>query len=489
MHKNELKELCDEILSYAKEVGLDPFETIFEIVDYEKMNEIASYEGFPRRYPHWSYGMEYEFLKKSYRYGLHKIYELVINNDPCYAYLLESNSLVDQKLVIAHVYAHSDFFKNNIWFSQTDRKMIDSAADHAAIIRKYEDRYGMLEVENFLDICLSIEDLIDYHSLFIKQRKEVSNNDAKPSSEIAKLKSKSYMEPYLSPLKEFEAQKKKKEMEKKNIEPFPEKPVKDILLFFIENAPLENWQKVILSIIREESYYFAPQKLTKIMNEGWACYWHSYLMTHKILKDSELIDYADHHSGTLSSPTGTVNPYKLGFELWKDIEDRWNKGKFGKEYELCDDLEAKLKWNKNLNLGKNKIFEVRKAANDITFIDNYFTEELAQKLNLFTYSYNKETGWFEIANRNFKDIKAKLLNSVTNFGKPIILLTDANYKNRGELYLKHQHEGIDLDILYAKETLKNIYFLWKRPVHIETIVSNKMKLLTYDGQGFTETPL
>ena len=159
-----------KIEEWAREYGLDFFETIFEMLDYEEMNMVAAYGGFPNRYPHWKFGMEYERLTKSYAYGLHKIYEMVINNDPCYAYLLECNHAVDQKLVMAHVYGHCDFFKNNIWFSKTNRKMMDTMANHATKIRKIIDRHGLEAVESFLDRCLSLEDLIDRHSPFIQRR-------------------------------------------------------------------------------------------------------------------------------------------------------------------------------------------------------------------------------------------------------------------------------------------------------------------------------
>src|SRR5213596_856401 len=143
-------ELCrwqETIEKTARSYGLDFFETIFELLDYEEMNTVAAYGGFPTRYPHWRFGMEYEQLAKGYSYGLQKIYELVINNDPCYAYLLGSNGITDHKLVMAHVYGHCDFFKNNYWFSQTNRKMIDEMANHGNRIRDYMDRFGVEEVE------------------------------------------------------------------------------------------------------------------------------------------------------------------------------------------------------------------------------------------------------------------------------------------------------------------------------------------------------
>jgi stage V sporulation protein R len=150
----ELARLNREIEQHAREYGLDFYETIFEMLDFEEMNMVAAYGGFPNRYPHWKFGMEYERLNKSYAYGLHKIYEMVINNDPCYAYLLECNHLVDQKIVMAHVYGHCDFFKNNIWFSKTNRKMMDTMANHATKIRKYIDKHGLDAVETFIDVCI-----------------------------------------------------------------------------------------------------------------------------------------------------------------------------------------------------------------------------------------------------------------------------------------------------------------------------------------------
>ena len=157
----ELASLRDETRDLAKSYGLDFYEVIFELVDHDELNMIASYGGFPTRYPHWRFGMEYEHLSKSYAYGLSKIYELVINNDPCYAYLMRSNSITEQKLVMAHVYGHCDFFKNNAWFAHTSRKMMDVLANHGSRIRRYMDRHGQERVENFIDVVHSLDNLID----------------------------------------------------------------------------------------------------------------------------------------------------------------------------------------------------------------------------------------------------------------------------------------------------------------------------------------
>jgi stage V sporulation protein R len=482
-----------EIREIARGYGLDCFDVIFELVDYNEINEIAALGGFPTRYPHWRFGMEFDYLNKSYTYGLQKIYELVINNDPCYAYLQMGNMIVDQKLVMAHVHGHCDFFKNNMWFSKTNRKMLDEMANHATRIREYQDRYGVDVVESFIDNCCSIDNLIDYYSPFIQrtaEKKDFETEEAdlreEENRQYRKFDSKDYMDRYVNPRGFVEEQEKKIVAEKERATKFPPKPERDVLQFLINFAPLENWQREILSIIREEAYYFAPQGQTKIMNEGWASYWHSTMMTQHVLKDSEVIDYADHHSGTLGSRPGQINPYKLGIELYRDIEERWNKGKFGKEYDDCDDHEEKKRWDKKLGVGRQKIFEVRKLHNDVTFIDSFMNEEFAEQQKLFTYAFNRRNGMYEIVDRDWRKVKQQLLYSLTNFGNPIICVEDGNFSNRGELLLTHQHEGIDLEYDKAIETLKNIQSLWRRPVNIYTKFNGQPKILSFDGKEFHE---
>ena len=477
----ELAKHAREIADIARSYGLDFFDTIFELLDFDELNQVAAYGGFPTRYPHWRFGMEYEQLSKGYSYGLSKIYELVINNNPCYAYLMKSNGMTDQKLVMAHVYGHCDFFKHNIWFSKTNRKMIDETANHATRIRRHIDRQGYSVVEDFLDACLSLDNLIDYHLPFIKRS---DPNDEAISDEIIvpKLRSKDYMDRYINPKEYMDAQREKLEKEhSEKRKRFPKEPVKDVLGFLLQYAPLERWQRDILSIIREEAYYFAPQGQTKIMNEGWATYWHSTMMTEKILTGADVIDYADHHSGTLATQPGQLNPYKLGVELFRDIEDRWNKGRFGREYEECPIMSDKAKWDRKLGLGREKIFEVRKIYNDITFIDTFLTADFCRQYGVFTYAYNYKSGHYEISNRDFEAIKQQLLFMLTNFGQPIIYIDHANFHNRGELLLDHHHEGIDLRTDWAQACLENLHKIWGRPVNIKTVVDGKEKILTYDG--------
>jgi stage V sporulation protein R len=487
----DLRALKEEIEGYARSYGLDFYETIFEVVDAEDLNEIAAYGGFPTRYPHWSFGMAYEELKKGYDYGLSKIYEMVINNDPCYAYLMRCNHMVDQKLVMAHVYGHCDFFKNNAYFAHTSRKMMDEMANHGIRIRRYTEKFGEEEVEGFLDRCMSIDDLIDVHSTAIRRREEVSRYNFHKEEEeeeikLTRFKSKGYMDTYINPRDLLKAEEEeRKKLKEESSKRFPEQPEKDILLFLIEHAPLKPWQRDILSIVRDEAYYFAPQAQTKIMNEGWASYWHSTIMSQKALKPSELIDYADHHSGTMATYGGRVNPYKLGIELFRHIEHRWNAGKFGKEYDDCDDLDKRRKWDKQLGLGRQKIFEVRRVHNDITFIETFLTPDFCRDHKMFSYAFDDQVEQYVIESREFEQIKQRLLFSLTNFGKPWIYVVDGNYKNRGELLLHHKHLGVDLKQNQAADTLANIQYIWSRPVHLETVVDEKPTLLSFDGSEHT----
>jgi stage V sporulation protein R len=476
----ELEELQVQIEEHARCYGLDFLEIQYEMVDYQTVNLLAAYDGFPTRYPHWRFGMEYNRLSKSYAYGLHRIYEMVINTDPCYAYLLASNLLVDQKLVMAHVCGHADFFKHNRWFAHTNRKMLDEMANHASRIRSYIERYGVETVENFLDACLSLDNLIDIHATGIRRRLEIPETNDKPQT-VRRIKASEYMDDYINPPEFLAAQERKLEQERAQRKNIPEEPERDVLLFLLEYAPLENWQRDILGIVREEAYYFAPQRQTKIMNEGWAVYWHTTIMTNHMLEPNELIDYADHHSGTVAAQPGQLNPYRLGFHLWLDIEDRWNRGAFGPSYENCTDRGDRANWDKQLGQGLEKLFEVRCIYNDVGFIDTFLTESFARQHKLFSFAYNDKTGGYEIASRDFQEIKRKLLFQLTNFGQPIVDVLDANYENRGELYLLHRYEDVDLDMLYLEETLANLYTIWGRPVHIETIVQDKGGMLFSHG--------
>ncbi|MBX9768880.1 MAG: SpoVR family protein [Bdellovibrionales bacterium] len=483
----ELEKARQVIEKMARGYGLDFFEVIFELITYDQMNQFAAYTGFPVRYPHWRFGMDYEQISKGYEWGLSKIYEMVINTDPSYAYLMEGNMFVDQKLVMAHVFGHVDFFKNNKWFEPTNRKMMDQMANHATRIQRYIDRFGHEKVEDFIDCCLSIENLIDRYSVY----KKPNNTPLESAPQgLNLLKSeKGYMDKFINPPDFVQDQIRKAREENEKTGSFPEKPERDVLQFLLKYAPLAPWQQDVLSIIRDEAYYFAPQGMTKIMNEGWASYWHSTMMTQGILTDSEVIDYADHHSGTMAMSPQRFNPYKVGLELLRHVEDRWNKGRFGKDWDECDSFTDRKNWDKKTGLGRQKIFEIRRDYNDVTFIDTFMDEDFCVQNKLFVYKFNKSTGKYEIDTREFKKTKAQLLFQLTNWGQPIIDVVDGNFENKGELLLRHMYEGIDMQPDFMSETMSRLFNLWTRPVNLLTVLEGEQKLCRFDGKEFKEFTL
>ena len=487
----ELARLQERVEREAFRHGLRTFQVVFEVVDYAQMNQLAAYTGFPVRYPHWRWGMEFEQLSRSYQYGLHKIYEMVINNDPTYAYLLEGNTLLDQKLVMAHVYGHADFFRNNVYFAHTDRKMVDTMANHATRVRRYRDRLGIETVERFLDRCLSIEDLLDPQAVFLGPlenlpAEEDADGEAAPPPVVRRLPAKDYLEPYVNPPEWLEEERERLAERQRLLRRFPRRPVRDVLGFLLRHAPLEGWERDILSIVRKEAYYFLPQRQTKIMNEGWACTWHTHLLEHHLLDDSEIVDFADHHSGTVATHPGRLNPYKLGIELFRDIEFRWNTGRFGREWEECDDMAERANWNREVGLGREKIFEVRRVHNDLTFLDEFLTEDFCRRQKLFVFGLDRQRDAWVIQSREFAKIKEALLFQLSNGGSPVIEIVDANFRNRAELLLVHRHWGVDLRLDWAREVLSALAAIWRRPVHLETIVDGRPRRLGHDGDQPTE---
>ena len=489
---DELEAARVEIEALAKSYGLEFVATQFVMCTWEEINMIASYGGFPSRYPHWRHGMEYLQQQKSYEYGLSKIYEMVINTDPSYAYLLDNNLVVDQKLVMAHVFGHVDFFTNNLWFQHTDRKMLDTMANHGTRVRRFMDHYGVDEVEAWIDLCLSIDNLIDPHLLHIQRSRPPSSEEEIEAKErdgsVGKIDAKVYMDKHINPPEYLAEQRRKKQEEIDRLRTFPEEPTRDVLGFLMDNAPMKRWQRDVMRIIRDEAYYFAPQGQTKIMNEGWATYWHTKMMTEHILSDSEVITYADHHSGVVAMQPGQLNPYKLGVELWHDIERRWDRGRFGKEF-WDSPPSVRRKWDTGAGLGREKIFEVRRTHNDVTFLDTFLTEDFCREQGFFTTKYDPKSREWLIDSHEFKAVKKQLLDMLAMRGTPRISVVDANEGGTGALRLVHAHEGLDIQLDWAGVTMKNLAGIWQRSVILDTVIDDKPIRLTHDGTELRKTKM
>jgi stage V sporulation protein R len=468
----ELEEAVEQIWEIATvKFGLDPFPVRFEIVPATVMYEIGSY-ALPGRYSHWTFGKAYHRQKMMYDFGLSKIYEVVINSNPSYAFLLETNSITQNKMVIAHVLGHVDFFKNNVYFSQTNRRMVDEAAMHSRRMNEYEFKYGRKVVEEFLDAVLSIEEHID-PNIFI--RKESRRSKDGGQDEKRQRREGRYDDLFTdSELPGKSAEREKGE--KGKLQPDHWLPEKDLLYFLMKHSPiLEDWQRDVMAMIHEEMAYFIPQMQTKIMNEGWASIWHSRIMRELDLPTSEHLEFAELHAGVVSPHKGQLNPYYLGYRILEDIERRWNE----------PTKEERDRFGRKGGEGRDKLFEVRELDNDISFLRNYLTEELCEELDLFVYQLVDEEEW-TITEKAWEKVRNQLVANMTNFGFPYIDIVDGDYNHNRELYLMHRFEGVELDMKYARKTLEYVHKLWGRKVHLETTVDEEPLVMHFDGQEHDE---
>jgi stage V sporulation protein R len=474
MEDREIKELeiaVEQIWEVARGFGLDPYPTNFEIVPATVMYEVGSY-ALPGRYSHWTFGKAYHRMKTMYDFGLSKIYEVVINTNPSYGFLLETNSPIQNKMVIAHVLGHVDFFKNNTYFSKTNRRMVESVSTHAQRMMEYEFKYGRKTVERFLDSVLAIEEHIDPY-FFIKR--EVPISEEKRRDEHRR-KDGRYDDLWLLDERraaKVEGDDKEKESDQAPREQLPEK---DLLFYIMKNSPsLAPWQRDAIAMVHEEMEYFVPQMQTKIMNEGWASIWHARIMRALDLSTSDHIEFANLHSGVVSPQKGQLNPYYLGYKIYEDIERRWNE----------PSADDRKKFGRRGSEGRDKIFEVRELENDVSFLRNYLTEELCEELDLFVFELIEEEEW-TITEKRWEKVRDQLVSNMTNFGFPYLQVEDGDYNGNRELYLKHRYEGTELDMRYGRKALEHVHALWGRPVHLETVVDDDSTVLHFNGTEHAE---
>lgn len=535
----ELEDAVEEAREIAKDLGLDPRPVNYWIVDYDEMNELIARDGFQKRYPHWRWGMKYDKQRKQGQYMGGKAFEIVNNDDPSHAFLQMSNSFAKQKEVIAHVEAHSDFFKNNNAF-QDNPASSDMLARHADKIEKYmtDPDIDREEVEKWIDHVHCLIDNIDQHSDYVfkniieEDDSEYENVDPVDNLDIRDSIKDSVFEDGWN------------EDEESELPHGIDDTEKDILAFLVNHGKqfdeqkgqaveYEDWQIDILEMMREEAYYFAPQKMTKCMNEGWAAVWESVIMaSEEFANDEDIIDYAQNHARVLSSPG--FNPYQLGKALWLHIENTVNRREvvdkllciegvnpdnfhrkidFQKVHDILDErdsddivkrnysltrqqnqdfiqkigLEELRKMNRYLSdagryesveealddvdyeAGWKRMREVRETHTDVMFIDEFLTQDFVDKHDYYTWEFRFSDEMAEIASRDVEDVRKKLLLQFTNFGKPTIEVATGNYNNSGELLLLHNYNGVVLDGEKAMNTMERIHNLWGRPINLATV--------------------
>nr|WP_096441028.1 SpoVR family protein [Alteribacter populi] len=456
----------DEITEIADGFGLDYYPMRYEICPADIIYTFGAY-GMPTRFSHWSFGKQFHKMKLQYDLGLSKIYELVINSDPCYAFLLDTNTLIQNKLIIAHVLAHCDFFKNNVRFSNTRRDMVESMTATAERVAHYEMVHGREEVEQFLDAVMAIQEHID--PSLVRPKLSWSKEDIWLDEDDDDPKESPYDDLWtLDEAEKVKPSRRELAKKKKKLPPHPEK---DILLFIEEySRELEDWQRDIFTMMREEMLYFWPQLETKIMNEGWASYWHQRIIREMDLTEEEAIEFAKLNAGVVQPSKTQINPYYLGIKIFEDIEERYNNP--------TEDMRE-LQGVKP-NSGREKMFEVREIESDISFIRNYLTKELASREDM--YLFQKKGRDYKIVDKEWEAVRDQLISSRVNGGFPYITVTDGDYLKNGELYLTHWYEDIELDTKYLEKTLPYLHQLWGRSVHLETVLSEREIVFTYDGK-------
>ena len=429
----DLMEWNEAIESKAKELGLNFYPQEFEIIGFNEMLGYEAYVGMPSRYPHWSFGKSYEKNKTLYSFDLTGLpYEMVINSNPCLAYLMRENTLPLQILTMAHVYGHNDFFKNNRLFKEGTRAKLalEMFKLDGEIIREYINAPGIgyEKVERILDAAHAIR----YNIGRVIGRKEMTDEEIR----------KNRIDDYKKAIENKSILDMDMVIEEPILDKIPLEPYDDVVGFIIKYGKLEEWEKDIVRIVKRETEYFMPQIETKTMNEGWASYWHYNILKSLDLPEGLHFEFLKRHNDVVAPILGGLNPYYVGFKMFEDIERRY---------------------------GKDKIFEVRAMERDASFIRRYLTQELCEELNLFQYGkksfdyvieeVSDEGGW--------KEIRDNLAFTAGLGSIPYIRVIDLNTRDL-TLTLEHVYDGRELEATYAKETLKYVQQLWGYKVRLLT---------------------
>jgi stage V sporulation protein R len=478
---DDLMERIPGTVQACKDFGLSFDTPVVVMLTWDEISEIAAYGGFPNRYPHWSFGMEYEELSRGYEFGKHRIFEMVINTKPLYIYCLDSNSLIDNVTVVAHAIGHGDFFKNNLFFKPTNRNAMNMMADHGTRIERYMERWGRQVVGDFINKILSIDDLIDPASAWKpRKHKEVAIFDQRKVKHPTRLivdPNHDYMQDWINDPEWIEEQKKElSEKEMRAIAGVFEGKDKDIFKFIIDNAPMTLWQRDIAYMLYEESQYFFPQRMTKTINEGFASFVDFKLMAcGGLAGDEGIVDYALHKGAVLGGKY-SMNPYALGFKLLMDIEDRWDKGRHGRDYEECKLLKDLKNWDKKDMKGREKVFEVREMYNDYMLINEFLDQEFCDKWKFYIYR-RFPSGEHKIVTRDYKEVRRVLLSQYSNGHLPDIRLVEPNFRGKRIMLLEHQFGGNPLHPKETVDTLRALFALWKSPVAVSTFNDDEEEIV------------
>lgn len=444
---HELQRLDEKCRAAAADLGLEVPEIVFHLAPAEQIYDIAA-RGLPGRYSHWRFGQGYERMKLAHDHGQSRIYELVLNTQPFQAYLLEGNSWVAQLLVIAHVYGHCWFFANNRHFEQADRKFLHRIRAAAERIEDYARHHGRVAVEDFID---SVQALALHCPI-----EPLRPGPATPPPAL--------VEDAYADLFPDEAARRRAEHDRAHDEwhqRFPHEPESDLLAFVLRHAPrLEDWQRDVISIMREEATYFMPQRRTKIANEGFASWTHMQIVQAMNLDTDEFVEFDRLNASVVQPHLRSVNPYNVGVELWREVV---------RIYDEPTD-EEREKWPGAGEIGgRERLLEVASVVDDAALVAEFLTPAVCERAKLFAWERDPErASVLRVTSREADEVRATLLRELWTLGIPRIVVTDADVFHQGGLWLQHcAEDAVGLDPEYAAGTLPHVARLWGRAVTLE----------------------
>lgn len=493
--KQELERLAvteKRVKELVEEWGLPTADIIFEIVPVQRMLEGMAYN-YPTNFSHWSFGRDYEKYRTIWEHTGHGIpYEQVWNLETPRALIVNTSPFALKVLTMAHVFVHVAYFLLNRYL-QRGREFSDIAAEARNAVARfhdYENRYGREEVEKTIDAGMSIC-WQQHPDPFIEEELDLEEAREKLLGlERAKLEQ---TKDFYSQFKKPETEKEIKEQEKylrRLANRTPPWPIHDLLGYIIRYSPiLRPWQKDVLTVIRNQARALGPNRRTKMLNEGFATCVHTMIMRklaqEGLITNEEHGVFNDYHSQVTQKHKAAFNWYAIGSALFEYIKERWDRGMFGPEYDECKDPLKKAYWDTKAGKGWEKILEVVSFYSDRMAIEEFFTDDFIRMNELYFYEENQDpvTGdiIYVISEDRPEVIRNFLKQSMALYGIQPIVVKDANFDSRQELYLVHQYYGLELEPRYRDGTLGHIFYLWGRDVHIETVVERKQMVFSFDG--------
>lgn len=491
----KIMEGCKE-RAWAAGLSFDE-ESLEYIVSNRDMIELMPKNMIPTLYDYWVHDVE--VLKEKGKYELYPSnpYETVINTRPAISFYNDNNPDWLNVMIFYHVIGHIDFFQNNLYFRHTwEYDLTGQALADKRLIARLRSEYGRW-VDYVIEFARGIDNLVGYHAelakysqtgnscsprmdyyfdYFLQNIKKVSTSEYVKQVDLfnqyvvkhgSRLGEKAFFADIQKKHPEFDAS-----FEKYQEKHEPESP--DLLQFLIDHSPFLNkdenkWMKSVLQIIRTTSIYFQPQIRTKIMNEGWASYWHETLFLQDDRINGHEVSFARVNSAVTSMPRVGLNPYALGMRMFYNLEEMADRGCYSFDFRRLTNAEERKKFNRHTGIGRDFIFKVRENFCDFTFINQFVDQDFVDKNNLFVVGQrlNKErmTWQYYVRSRKSQDYRNMLFASLYH---PPVVEIDPEKSTDGCLYLNHRHEGKPLVNEYIPNTMLGLEYLWGSPIKLET---------------------